>query len=63
MEKTTMDTMKQHSLNRFYSGAIDDKLLLLEELYVRYARDMLDDKKVCASLDLLHYGGNWRGNY
>ena len=53
-----MTTTNQHNLDRFFSGTIDDKMVEMQNLYDCHGKQLLADKAITDSLELLtEYAG------
>lgn len=48
-----MTTTNQHNLDRFFSGTIDNKMVEMKNLHDRHGKQLLADKEITDSLELL----------
>ncbi len=50
---TTAGKKVQHTLDRFFSGSVDDKITEMNSLYASYGKEMLADRTVTDALALI----------
>jgi hypothetical protein len=50
---TTAGSGAQHTLDRFFSGTVDEKISAMNQLYAEQGREMLADRAISDALDLI----------